>query len=172
MELNKDYNIRLLVITRMMPWKRTEIAENNLVWFIFIYSDSWAAVTFSNCFDIWKRYIAMKEYITRLTKLTQNGAVDVEQHWFGACDILPDSMWFHEIWVWKWWRHQMETLSALLVICVCGVGWGVGVWWGGVGWGWVIHRSPVNSPHKGQWHGALIFIFFDLHLNKRLSNQW
>ena len=20
-----------------------------------------------------------------------------------------------------------------------------------------IHRSPVNSPHKGQWHGALIF---------------
>ena len=22
---------------------------------------------------------------------------------------------------------------------------------------WGIHRSPVNSPHKGQWHGALIF---------------
>ena len=20
-----------------------------------------------------------------------------------------------------------------------------------------IHRSPVNSPHKGQWHGALMF---------------
>ena len=33
-----------------------------------------------------------------------------------------------------------------------------------------IHRSPVNSPHKGQWCGALIF-FFDLHLNKRLSKQ-
>ena len=31
-----------------------------------------------------------------------------------------------------------------------------------------IHWSPVNSPHKGQWHGAL---FFDLHLNKRLSKQ-
>ena len=27
-----------------------------------------------------------------------------------------------------------------------------------------IHRSPVNSPHKGQWRGALIC------LNKRLSN--
>ena len=33
-----------------------------------------------------------------------------------------------------------------------------------------IHRSPVNSPHKGQWRGALIF-FFDLRLNKRLRKQ-
>ena len=22
---------------------------------------------------------------------------------------------------------------------------------------WGIHRSPVNSPHKGQWRGALVF---------------
>ena len=28
---------------------------------------------------------------------------------------------------------------------------------------------PVNSPHKGQWRGTLIF--FDLSLNKRLSKQ-
>ena len=34
-----------------------------------------------------------------------------------------------------------------------------------------IHRSPVNSPHKGQWGGALTFSFFDLHLNKRLTKQ-
>ena len=27
-----------------------------------------------------------------------------------------------------------------------------------------IHRSPVNSPHKGQWRGALMFSF-DLRLN-------
>ena len=38
-----------------------------------------------------------------------------------------------------WWRHQMETFSALLAF-VRG-----------------IHRSPVNSPHKGQWRGALMF---------------
>ena len=38
-----------------------------------------------------------------------------------------------------WWRHQMETCSALLVF-VRG-----------------IHRSPVNSPHKGQWREALVF---------------
>ena len=33
-----------------------------------------------------------------------------------------------------------------------------------------IHRSPVNSPHKGQWRGVLIF-YFDLSLNKRFSKQ-
>ena len=34
-----------------------------------------------------------------------------------------------------------------------------------------IHRSPVNSPHKGQWRGALNF-FFVLRLDERLSKQW
>ena len=32
-----------------------------------------------------------------------------------------------------------------------------------------IHRSPVNSPHKGQWRRT--WCFFDLRLNKRLSKQ-
>ena len=32
-----------------------------------------------------------------------------------------------------------------------------------------IHRSPVNSLHKGQWRGALIFFY--LRLNKRLSKH-
>ena len=33
-----------------------------------------------------------------------------------------------------------------------------------------IHRSPVDSPHKGQWRGALMF-FLELHLNERLGKQ-
>ena len=33
-----------------------------------------------------------------------------------------------------------------------------------------IHRWPVNSPHKGQWRGALLFCFIRA-LNKRLSKQ-
>ena len=32
------------------------------------------------------------------------------------------------------------------------------------------YRSPVNSPHKGQWRGAF-GVFFDLCLNKRFSKQ-
>ena len=39
----------------------------------------------------------------------------------------------------SWWRHQMETFSALLALLMG------------------IHRSVVDSPHKGQWRGALMF---------------
>ena len=35
---------------------------------------------------------------------------------------------------------------------------------------WGIHKSPVNSPHKGQWRGALMFSLIG-GLNKRLSKQ-
>ena len=40
-------------------------------------------------------------------------------------------------------------------------------YWPFVRW---IHRSPVNSPHKGQWRGALMFSLI-CALNKRLSKQ-
>ena len=39
----------------------------------------------------------------------------------------------------SWRRHHMETFSASLALCAG------------------IHRSPVNSPHKSQWRGALMF---------------
>ena len=51
-----------------------------------------------------------------------------------------------------WWRHQMETFSALLAF-VRG-----------------IHRSPVNSPHKGQWRGALMFSFICRRINGWVNN--
>ena len=53
----------------------------------------------------------------------------------------------------SWWRHQMEIFSALLAICAGN------------------SPVPVNSPHKGQWCGALMVVFFYLRLNKRLSKQ-
>ena len=46
-----------------------------------------------------------------------------------------------------WWRHQMGTFSAVRGI----------------------HRPPADSPHKGQWRGALMFSLICLH--KRLSKQ-
>ena len=39
----------------------------------------------------------------------------------------------------SWWRHQMETHSALLALYAG------------------IHRSTAISPHEGQWRGALMF---------------
>ena len=33
-----------------------------------------------------------------------------------------------------------------------------------------IHRSPVNSPHKGQWHGALMFSLICASINRWVNN--
>ena len=52
-----------------------------------------------------------------------------------------------------WWRHQMETFSALLALCAGG-----------------IHRSPVNSPHDGQWRGALSFSLICAWINGWVNN--
>ena len=34
-----------------------------------------------------------------------------------------------------------------------------------------IHRSPVNSPHKGQWHGALMFPLICARINGWVNNR-
>ena len=58
--------------------------------------------------------------------------------------------------VWRaisWWRHQMETFSALLAICA--------------------GNSPVTGEFPAQRPVTRNFdIFVDLRLNKRLSKQW
>ena len=47
----------------------------------------------------------------------------------------------------QWWRHQMETFSALLAICA------------------------GNSPHKGQWRGALMFSLIRVWINGWVNNR-
>ena len=52
-----------------------------------------------------------------------------------------------------WWRHQMETFSALLIICA--------------------GNSPVTGEFPAQRPVMWSFdIFFYLRLNKRLNKQW
>ena len=36
---------------------------------------------------------------------------------------------------------------------------------------WGIHPSPVNSPHKGQWHGALMFSLICPRINGWVNNR-
>ena len=53
----------------------------------------------------------------------------------------------------SWWRHQMETFTALLAICA--------------------RNSPVPGEFPTQRPVTRSFdVFFDLRLNKRLSKQW
>ena len=36
---------------------------------------------------------------------------------------------------------------------------------------WGIHWSPVNSPHKGQWRGALVFSLVCAWINSGVNNR-
>ena len=52
----------------------------------------------------------------------------------------------------SWWRHQMETFSALLALCA--------------------ENSPVTGEFPSQRPVRRSFdVFFDLRMNKRLSKQ-
>ena len=66
-----------------------------------------------------------------------------------VCIFCSISMW---IWYVEtitnlWWRYQMKTLSALLALRAG------------------IQRSPVNSPHKGQWRGTMMFSLIYIWIN-------
>ena len=52
-----------------------------------------------------------------------------------------------------WWRHQMEAFSALLAICAGN------------------SLVPWNSPHKGQWRGALMFSLVSAWINGSVNNR-
>ena len=54
--------------------------------------------------------------------------------WCGISSRLSGTMAGY---VFPWWLHQMETFSALPTLCT--------------------GNSPVNSTHKGQWRGTLMF---------------
>ena len=53
----------------------------------------------------------------------------------------------------SWCRHQMETFSTLLTLYAG------------------IHRSSVNSPHKRQWRGALMFSLIWAWINGWVNNR-
>ena len=52
-----------------------------------------------------------------------------------------------------WWRHQMETFSASLALCAGN------------------SPVPVNSPHKGQRRGALMFSLICVWINGWVNNR-
>ena len=52
-----------------------------------------------------------------------------------------------------WWRHKMETFSALLALCAGN------------------SPVPVNSLHKGQWRGALMFSLICVWINDWVNNR-
>ena len=67
------------------------------------------------------------------------------------CDAEPITQMYYFVLQQTWWRHQMETTYALLAIYA--------------------GNSPVAGEFPTQRPVMRIFdVFFDLHLNNRLSN--
>ena len=56
-----------------------------------------------------------------------------------------------------WWRHRMETSSAILRFCMMTSS--------NRNW------STVNSPHKGQWRGALVLSLVCAWINACVNNR-
>ena len=52
----------------------------------------------------------------------------------------------------SWWRYQMETFSALLVICA--------------------GNSPVNSPHRDHWPQAVMLSLISKRFSKQSWGWW
>ena len=66
---------------------------------------------------------------------------------------LSQHRWNSWIILLPWWCHQLGTFSALLALCEG------------------IHRSHVDSPHKGQWRGVLMFSLICAWTNGCASNR-
>ena len=75
-----------------------------------------------------------------------------EQWSYGLAVYHYSGGWRRKI-VYSWWRHQIETFSALLTVCA--------------------GNSPitVNSPHKGQWRGAFMFSLICARINSWENNR-
>ena len=66
---------------------------------------------------------------------------------------MADDVVFIIIYENSWWRHQMEAFSALLALCAGN------------------SPVPVNSPHKGQWRGVLMFSLICVWINGWINNR-
>ena len=87
------------------------------------------------------------------TAIPSNSCIFKIQNWIFRRLIIWKRIRHENFMTLPWWRHQMETFSALLALCA--------------------GNSPVpaNSPHKGQWRGALMFSLISARINDWVNNR-
>ena len=94
--------------------------------------------------DCWRA--AASPYLNQCWRIINCGWKTLTKEQFHKCSRYPFVKWF------SWWRHQMETFSALLAICA--------------------GNSPVPGKFPTQRPVTRSFdVYFDLRPNKRLSKQ-
>ena len=91
--------------------------------------------------------------VNQLMGMSQHGSGDIGD-WSNG-NIIRFHHWYcpHPYCWGTWWRHQIETFPRC--------------------WPFVrgIHRSLVNSPHKAQWRGALMFLLICVRINGWVKNR-
>ena len=123
-----------------------------------LIDSSWNGFQIRNC---WWRTKPLSNPIHQLSTslIYQHGGENESCLKLTSCSHYIRSLWLvlefdmiHNILQVSWWRHQMETFSALLAICA--------------------GKSPAISEFPSQRPVTRNFdVFFDLRLNKRLSKQ-
>ena len=106
-----------------------------------------------------------------LTSLVyQRSTLVIQNHIFeGTCVILVLVRCGHTQCILRF-LHTARTLCCFIVVCNDDV-----IKWKHFPCYWPfvrgIHRSPVNSPHKGQWRGAFMFSLICAWINGCVNNH-
>ena len=124
---NPDFIITRATIKQWLDTIRQIILQYNIKWPVWVHGAS----TWSHSFEWNSKY--------------------VRRHQTAPLDFLVYNTSYSPH-IMTWWRHQMETFSALLAICA--------------------GNSPVPGEFPAQRPVTRsLDVFFDLRLNKRLSKQ-
>ena len=89
----------------------------------------------------------------KTSKLCVTGLCDRWFHSQKASNAGSVSTWWRHNGKTPWWRHQIETFSALLTLCADN------------------SPVPVNSPHKDQWRGVLMFSLICVWINGWVNSR-
>ena len=127
-------------------------------WWGESYGYQWFAPTRESDKELWWVFVLVaKQAIEKKTVIVQviwDAIVWRQCNDFVTTENITWQRWLETVAYFPpWWRHQMETFSALLAICA--------------------GNSPVPGEFPTQRPVTRSFdVYFDLRPNKRLSKQW
>ena len=109
----------------------------------------------------WTAKSAIDDFLRNCVFRTSNSVWEMKQCLSSntVTTFLVQVLYIHSTWHYRcyptfsWWRHQWNHFSRYWPIFVRG-----------------IHRSPVNSPHKGQWRGALMFSLISVWIHNWVNS--
>ena len=108
--------------------------------------------TYAYFINLWESFIFVIVfiYIWFAQPAWHGGRIQRAKCW--TKHMCSSGSWFNKNILSSWWRHQMETFSALLALCA--------------------GNSPATGEFPAQRPGTRSFdVFFDLRPNERLSKQ-